>query len=1180
MLSSLLRFEWRYHTRQASFAAASLLFLFMGFVLTATGFGPDNIRFSAPWLVMQTMGILSLLTFFAAAVFVANSVLRDVDHGMLEIVYTTPVGRFHYLFGRFAGAALATMTVASLCVVGLIGARFLPGIDAERLVSFSITPYLWSLAVVMLPNVLFATALLFGIAALTRSAVATYVGAVAGYLLYFAVAALTNSPIMAQSKPGVGGGTVVALLDPFSLSSFFEVTRYWSIAEKNDRFVGLTGSLLANRLLWLAITAAIFAIVYATFSFRVLRRGRRERVSARRAALERSSESLPARPAPRSTPRIAPRWFWSFLSAARLEWRALVWNVPFLLILLLWMALATSELYSDLFTSEFGTRRYATTGLIIGQLRQPLALFGTILLVYLAAEVLWREQRDKMAAILDATPLPGSAMIAAKWTALAGLIGLVISSGIVLGMALQLSHGYTNFEPFLYLSQFYFVGLPLLVLAAATTLIHVFSPGKYAGMILSLLVVMYQRMAGDMGLDHPLLQFGGGPSVIHMDMDGFGLEAEPFGWLMLHWLVVSGILLTIAAIAWRGLGHSVRERAGLVLHRATSRQKRLVAACLTLSLFSGGWIFYNTNVLNESTSQKELDDWKAAYEKKYRSLVQMPQPSVTHIDIALDFFPERHAYRIAATQRLANQTEMPIRVIWVAVRREASGVKIAIEGARQARSDAHFGMSEFVLDRPLAPGAHTKIRYEYEFARRGFQDGGQTDPVYSNGTFLLGHRIFPTFGYRKSYELTDARERAKRGLPARDFTPEELDAFEASKEPRVNLAATLSTSSDQIALGVGRLERTWNRDGRRYFRYRAETPIATTASFGSGRYNVSKRRAGNVDVELYWHPGHPQNVDRMLEAAVSSIRTFEQSFGPYRLGVLRMVEVPRQRFAGYASPGIIWFVEDRTPLTDARDPNRADMVTRRVVHEVAHQWWGHQLSPRDGPGSSMLVETFAKHSESMMIQRLRGQQHLDQFLEMELDRYLVGRSRETKVEPPLLRTDGEPYVFYAKGAVVMNAITREIGEDAVNQAIRGVLHQPFATSTDFLEHLRTVAPPSSKPLVEEWLRDIVFYDLAVDSSIARKRPDGKYDVALRIRAGKSHADERGEEHVVPMHEPVEIVVYGADESPLHASKLMLQAGTQDVTITVDRLPDWVGLDPHVTRIDKKRNDNVRGIELH
>ena len=72
MLSDLVRFEWRFHAGQATFAAAAAVFLLFGFALTASGFGPDNLPVNSPYLVMESLGFLSLLSVFAAAAFVSR----------------------------------------------------------------------------------------------------------------------------------------------------------------------------------------------------------------------------------------------------------------------------------------------------------------------------------------------------------------------------------------------------------------------------------------------------------------------------------------------------------------------------------------------------------------------------------------------------------------------------------------------------------------------------------------------------------------------------------------------------------------------------------------------------------------------------------------------------------------------------------------------------------------------------------------------------------------------------------------------------------------------------------------------------------------------------------------------------------------------------------------------------
>ena len=72
MLSEIVRFEWRVHTRQPSFIAASALFFLAGFALTASGFGPQNVAVTSSFIVTESLGFVSLLSVFAIAIFVSN----------------------------------------------------------------------------------------------------------------------------------------------------------------------------------------------------------------------------------------------------------------------------------------------------------------------------------------------------------------------------------------------------------------------------------------------------------------------------------------------------------------------------------------------------------------------------------------------------------------------------------------------------------------------------------------------------------------------------------------------------------------------------------------------------------------------------------------------------------------------------------------------------------------------------------------------------------------------------------------------------------------------------------------------------------------------------------------------------------------------------------------------------
>lgn len=1194
MLSQIVRFEWRYHFRQATFAAAALLFLLLGFALTASGFGPDNLPVSSPYLVMQSLGFLSIISVFAAAAFVSNAIIRDAEHRMAEIVYCTPVRRFDFLAGRFLGAFIAVLTAATFSGVGMIVASFMPWIDSARVGGLNLLSYAWAFLVMSAPNVMFITALLFTVAALSRSSLATYVAAVFIYVLYFIAAALTDSPLMAASSPGAGGGTMAALLDPFGLSTFFAETRYWTGAEKTWRFVGLGGMFLLNRAIWMGLAVALWAAAYKLFSFRLLRRTKPKMITPELAEAA-SHTVLYAVVAPDK--RDVKTWLAAYASATRLEVRALLRSVPFLLLLVLWTVMAVAEIYGDVLSGEYNTSSYPATSLIVTALLKPLSLIGTVLIIYYSAELFWREHRFRLSAVINATPVRASVLIAAKWTALATLVACLVMCGIAAGVAIQISKGYWQFEPALYLSLFYFVGLPLSLLAAASALIHTLSPGKYFGMVMVLLFTIFIQRGYAIGLDHHLWRFASAPPITYSEMNGFGHQATPFHWYMFLWASVGALMILLAARLWRSIGVRTSERLRLLRRRPSPAGCAIAVVLAGFVVLTGSWIVYNTRLLSANTTSKAIFDWKADYEKQYHTIAALPQPSIDRIETDVDIFPEEQRYRVAGYFSLINKTPANINTVYVAVRREAELVEVSMSAALLAAHDERFGMYRFDLEEPLAPGARTELRFDLSFANRGFSDDEQDNTIVENGSYITGSRCLPTLGYRASYEIADPRERQKRGLQAlAEASPEEAaghgDEGGSPVLDRVSFAATVSTSADQTAVAPGRLERAWEQDGRRYFRYRSSSPVLNMLAFASARYEVERRRHRDVDVEIYYHSGHHVNVQRMLDAATASLDCFTETFGPYPHNQLKIAEVPSYwNFGGFAMPDTIWFVETRGFLTDATDAQRIDLITRRVAHEVAHQWWGHQLVPAAGPGASALVESLTKYSELLVLERMYGKEQVRSLLEFELDRYLSGRSREERTEVPLYKVGDQSYIFYAKGTLVLHAIRDLIGEQAMNTALQSLLREQGGpgrqpTSLDLIDHLLRVTPERDRGLIEDWMKEIILYDLKIESAVAERRADGRYEVKLRVAASRSKFDGSGNESPLSMNEAIQIGVFAKPTGEaergaqiIYVEKHELRQGIDDVSVIVDAPPDSVAVDPYILRIDKNRFDNSKTLDL-
>jgi ABC-2 type transport system permease protein len=1181
VLTDVIRFEWRYHTRQVSFIAAALFFAGFGFALTASGFGPANVHINSPFAIAQSMGMVSLAAVFAIAVFCANSVVRDREHHFEEIVFSTSVEKFPYLFGRFAGSFLAAFTVFSATAIGMMLAALLPLHDPSRIGMFSLTPYLWTLLVLVLPGMLVAGVVLFGIATLTRSVLASVVGAVAIYVFYFAAAAFTNSPLMAGSAHGASSAAGASLLDPFGLSAFFEQTRYWTPALRNTRLIALTGNFLINRILWLTFAAMVWFVVYKRFSFRVLAKAKTAAIEAVHPDGERSehvrisggtgtvcavSPEILIRPSLRSggSGLIA-----ELLAATRIELRTVLRGIPFILLTLLWAGLAAMQILADVAGGEYGAAFYPTTSLILGTLRQPLGLVATVIIIYYSAELIWRERSVGMAEIINATPATNAVFVLSKWLALTAMIGVLIATGIGVGIVIQIARGFHAFHPALLLAFAAILGIPLMLFAMAAVLIQTLSPSKYFGLFAVLVAGVLIQAGSALGIEHPLLTFAGAPPLQYTEMNGFGASITPFLWFMALWTAIGLLLLLAASALWRRTSGAGR------IHR------RSAAILAAIAIAIAAFIFYNTNILNRWTSHAATLDWSADYERTFRGAVNMPRPHIAAITADVALYPSERRYHVTGRYDLVNDGATPIVNMLVSVPRDARVTTLTIPNANITRND-RFATYDVRFTHPLQPREHTTLQFDLAYEHRGFTAMAPDTNIAANGSFITPAHCFPILGYRRGYEIGDPIERKKRGLSP--TIGEESDIEDVSAE-WTNIDVTLSTARDQIALAPGRLINDSIANNRRYFHYRSDAPIHNNLIFASACYAVARAAAGKTQIEVYYDPAHRYNVDRILTAAADSIRVFENSFGPYPQSQLRIAEAPASaKFGGLAMPGLVFLSESRAFLIDARDPSNIDLVTRRTAHEVAHQWWGHSVTPAVVPGASTIIESLPRYSELLVLDKRYGRGQVRRSLQFELDRYLAGRAGDTNVEAPLTRVTDQAYLYYGKGAIVMNALKHLLGEETLNRALRtfvaaqsGPGHQPKID--DLLDAINDETPPENRALVNEWTRDVILYDLAMTSAITHRLPDGRFEVTMQVTAHKSRTDERE----LPVNESIELGIFAADPDEasandiLHLAAHSLHNGANTITVIVDKQPSFAAIDPYITRIDRNRFDNVKAV---
>jgi aminopeptidase N len=268
------------------------------------------------------------------------------------------------------------------------------------------------------------------------------------------------------------------------------------------------------------------------------------------------------------------------------------------------------------------------------------------------------------------------------------------------------------------------------------------------------------------------------------------------------------------------------------------------------------------------------------------------------------------------------------------------------------------------------------------------------------------------------------------------------------------------------------------------------------------------------------------------------------------------------------------------------------MVTYVTAHEIAHQWWGHQVISANQQGATFLVESLAQYGALMVMEQMYGPEQIRKFLKYELDRYLRARGSEVLEELPLVRVEGQPYIHYQKGGLAMYLLKDQIGAEKVNEALRGLLAEfafkaaPYPNPTDLVRRFRAVAGPEHQQLIGDLFERITLYDVKVTDASSQRRADGRWDVTLQVEAHKLYADGQGRETESPLEENFDVGVFTVEpgrkgydqDSVIAVERATVRSGRQTLRLVADAEPKFAGLDPFNKRMDRNSDDNLRAVD--
>ena len=1194
------RFELKFRFKSLSTYVYFLMYFLLGFLAIAaedfisTGNGKQLLN--GPYANTSLYGFFSFFGMIVMAGIFGPAILRDFQRDTVQLVFTKPISKIAYLGGRWVGSYLACLFAFSGMVFGEWLGTYAPWADHTRIVHGHGLWYWQPFALFPVVQTFVIGSLFFMVAALSRKIFVVYLQGIALFLVYLVFINVFNQT---RSLEHFWSG----ILDPVGFQMLTNVTRYWTVAEKNSQLLHWNGLLLYNRLLWIGVGCLALAVTYWRFPLSAeALTSRAQGKRAARAAQQDQTEELAATRRSFAAARLPgvqqvfdrtlPWRQW--ISLTRVHVRNITHEISFWAILIL---ITCFCLLSGYYAGRFSDQNvWPVTFLMLNSVEGNAQIFLYIVATLYAGELIWRERDTRFAGIHDALPMNETTDWWAKFSAVLFVEFWLLVIAMLCGVLMQTILGYFHYEFLEYFQELFLIVFPQVV---GFTLIAFFVQtvvnNKFLGHAIVIAVFLAQNILFRFGLENTLLLPGQTPPYTYSDMNRYGHFAQAILWSLVYWTAIFAILGVLSvALTRRGAEDSLHHRLQGLRQRLPSLLP-IAAVFAVIAIGSGAWYFYNTHVLNEFLTTKQQRDIQAGYERDFRKYRALPQPKVISVDAQVDLDPYHRGFSGSGHYVLENKTPQPITQIHITDQKQSISDVQFDRGFHRVSQTPRDLYAIYQLDQPLKPGDQLNMNFKVGYHARGFRDGNERAELAYSGTFFDSD-YFPYIGYNEGIELDDPRRRRDEKLPPLPEMAPRGDAYWS----RVNLFApdsdwirfhtVVSTPDDQIALAPGYPVHTWHENGRNFYEYSmADQPIQDFFNYISGRYNVRRENYKGVNIEIYSAPAHPYVVANIMASAKAGLDYYQANYSPFQFRQFRVIEFPRYRQFAQSFPNTIPFSEVWF-MNRVRDPKKdIDDVYFVTAHELAHQWWGHQLIGGQVAGSNMMSESLAEYSALRVMGHRYGDGQMRKFLSHELDVYLRGRSNETRHEAPLSQVQREQYVWYQKGSMIFYALSDYIGEAQLNNALHNFLmarryanandkqDQPYPDTFAMEAALKQATPPELQYFLNDSFEKITLYDNKALAATSQKQPDGKYKVTVTVQGGKKYADGNGNETSAPMHDYIDVGVLTGkkgEEEALVMQKEWITGQPQTFSFVVDRQPSFAGIDPLNKLIDRNGDDNV------